>query len=57
MKRIELRCLGNYEDGNHQRTRVYATDGCSPCINGVGCDGGYNNQPRILIQYGSPIKF
>ena len=54
---IELRCLGNYEDGNHQRTRVYATDGCSPCINGVGCDGGYNNQPRILIQYGETIKF
>ena len=57
MKRIELRCLGSYADKPHQRDLVYDSNGISPCINGVGCEGGYNNQPRILIQYGSPIKF
>ena len=57
MKRIELRCLGSYADKPHQRDLVYDSNGVSPCINGVGCEGGYNNQPRILIQYGSPIKF
>ena len=36
--------------GKHQRDRVYDTHGISPSINGVGCEGGYNNQPLVMIE-------
>ena len=34
--------------GTHQRDIIYAPDGVSPCINGISCEGGYNNMPRII---------
>ena len=43
---------------NRQRGRVYSTKGIAPCINGApGERGGYGNCPKVLIQYGDPIKF
>ena len=52
-----LKCLGAVGDIRRQRERVYDISGIAPCINGVSCDGGYNNQPRVLIRYGDKIKF
>lgn len=36
--------------GIHQHDRVYDANGISPTINGAGCGGGYNNQPRIVVE-------
>ena len=37
--------------GGHQRDRIYSVQGISPSLNGSSCEGGFNNQPRILIEY------
>ena len=34
--------------GSHQRDIVYR-GGISPTLCGVTCEGGYNNQPKILV--------
>jgi len=44
--------IGNYIDtksfgGNPQRGRVYAADGISPCLNGIGSGG--NLEPKVMI--------
>lgn len=33
----------------HQRDIVYDPEGISPALNGVSCEGGYNNMPKIIL--------
>jgi len=47
---MKIIIVGNV--GVRQRDRVYDRNGISPCIGGVSCEGGYNNQPKI-IEYGN----
>lgn len=45
------------ELSEHIQDRIYSVEGIAPCICVGNQQGAYNNQPRILIQYGAPIKF
>jgi hypothetical protein len=48
MKMSQAKCKIAGYVGTHQRDIIYDTEGISPCINGISCEGGYNNQPRII---------
>ena len=45
----DTKCIVIGRIGTHQRDIVYDINGVSPCINGISCEGGYNNQPRIIL--------
>lgn len=49
---MQMGCIGK-----HQRDRIYSIHGISPSINGSACDGAYNNQPLILIDYSTKITW
>jgi hypothetical protein len=36
---------------SHFRDIVYTPDEVAPTLCGVTCGGGYNNQPKVLIEY------
>ena len=54
MVRIEIEKLGYYSPS--QNGVIVSANGCSPCV----CGGGHGHDtdvPKILVTYGSPIKF